>query len=85
MPVKIAPLATPRLDGGICGKMVGAVRTISVPPAIPESTLHTKNQTNDDGWLQAKKATVARTIIDRRIALTGNCLTAKLATTAPAR
>jgi len=63
MPMKIIPLASPRRDGAISGRTVGAARTIRAPPARPAAKRHAKNHGKLTGKEQAKKAAVAASIM----------------------
>ncbi|MCY1439120.1 hypothetical protein D9M71_553410 [compost metagenome] len=67
-PMKITPPARPRREGGTCASTVGAARTISAPPATPESNRQAKNQAKDRGQAQAKNATLASSIMPLRVA-----------------
>ena len=61
-PMKIARPARPRWEGLMLGSTVGAARTMSIPPARPETKRHAKNQAKLSGKAQAKKARVASAI-----------------------
>ena len=84
-PAKIAPLTMPRREGGTCASTDGAAVTINTPPANPEAKRHPKNQTNEMGQAQAKKAKTATSIIVRTSLTLDTCRASTRAPKAPAR
>ena len=84
-PVKIAPLASPRRDGGICGRTSGAANAINAPPATPDPTRQAKYHQKESGKAHAKNATVAIAIIARKIGAAPAVAAIRRASTAPAR
>ena len=65
-PVKMAPPANPRSDGGTRDSTAGAARAIRTPPETPDAKRQTKNQPKESGRAQAKNAAVATVIIARK-------------------
>ena len=84
-PVKMIPPANPRRAAGTTGSKVGAASTINMPPARPAAKRQTKNQRNESGRAQAKKAVVASAIIMRSRRAAGIRATSGRASSAPAR
>jgi hypothetical protein len=83
--VNITPLANPRLFGAINGNTVVAARTISAPPASPETKRQLKNQRYEAGAEQARRETLASSIMERSVDLAPKRPAKKLELAAPAR
>ncbi len=83
--MKIAPLARPRRAGAMCGRMVGAASTISVPPPTPARKRHAKNQAKSTGHAQASSVSVDSSIMPRSTDRAGARADSGAATSAPAR